>query len=80
MTEDKHKSIYGLLYLLENRIRRQAVWWYLWHMENLRNYILVALSIAKGSASHTSFLQAYDQQSADLFGLLQKPQSVMSII
>ena len=64
--------------LLENRIRGQAVWWYLWHMENLRSYILVALNVAKGTPSHT-FLQAYDLQSADLFGLLQKPQSVMSI-
>lgn len=43
-------------------------------MENLRNYILVALNITKGTPSHTSFLQAYDQQNADLFGLLQKPQ------
>lgn len=74
------EHIWFITSLLENRIWGQAVWWYLWHMENLRNYILVALNITKGTPSHTSFLQAYDQQNADLFGLLQKPQSVMSII
>lgn len=48
MPEDKHRAhiTYGSL---GNKFSRWEVWWDLWCIENLRNSILAALIIAKGT-------------------------------
>lgn len=58
------------MFSLEKKMYTQAGGCYLWCTENLRNSILVALMVAQGTPL-TPSPWAYDQQSADLSGLLQ---------